>query len=289
MEKYRPMLLLSAAIIIALITSIMAYKWMKKETEGGLQTQNVAVAATDLPWGTSLKKEMIKITPFLKGSLPEGQIFIDAALLEGKVLIMPVRANEPILRSRLAPENMAGGGIAAVVAADKRAMAVRVDKIIGVSGFIHSGNRVDVLVSLQNPGKDSAPITKIVLQNVLVLAAGTEMEQRGKNEKPIAVDVITLELMPEQAEKLALATSEGKIQLALRGYNSTGEVVTHGATIPTLLGQSAPAVNKAVARKSAPKAVAVVKQAPVLQDPGFNVEVFKGGEKTVKTFNAGQQ
>ncbi|MDH4232726.1 MAG: Flp pilus assembly protein CpaB [Nitrospirota bacterium] len=284
MEKYRPMLLLTAAVIVALITSVMAYKWMKKENvakEAGLQTQPVAVALTDLSWGTALNKEMIKTKPFLKGSLPEGEYFTDAASLEGKVLIMPVKADEPILRSRLAPDSIARGGVAAIVDPKKRAMAVRVDKVIGVSGFVHPGNRVDVLVSLQRPGRESTGITKIVLQNVPVLAAGTEMQQKGKGEQPVQVDVITLELTPEDAEKLAHATAEGKIQLALRNYNSTEEVSTRGATVQTLLsGQHAQAA-PAGRRARAPRAVTVAKQ-----DTGFNVEVLKGNEKTVKTFKA---
>lgn len=282
MEKNRPMLLLAIAVVVALATSVMAYSWMKKETtqkDAKIQTHAAAVAATDLAWGTALNKEMVKTTPFLKGSLPEGEYFADAASLEGKVLIMPVKANEPILKSRLAPDSIATGGVAAVVDPNKRAMAVKVDKVIGVSGFLHPGNRVDVLVSLQKPGKDNNPITKIVLQNIPVLATGTEIEQKGKNEKPVQVDVITLELMPEEAEKLALATTEGKIQLALRNYNSSKEVVTRGATIPSLLSGQAPFVRPAVKKVSAPSPIVVAKQ-----DLTMNVEVLRGAEKTVKTF-----
>ncbi|NJD57224.1 MAG: Flp pilus assembly protein CpaB, partial [Nitrospirae bacterium] len=114
---------------------------------------------------------------------------------------------------------------------------------------------------------------------------GTEMEQRGKSEKPVAVDVITLELTPDEAEKLALATSEGRIQLALRNYNSTEQVVTRGATIPTLLsGQSTQAAQtaKPAVKKTGPsKAVVVAKQ-----DPGYQVEILKGNEKTVRTFRS---
>jgi len=284
MQKSRPILLLVGAVIIALITSITAYKWLKKEAsvkEASLQTRPVAVAVVDLPWGTALGKEMIKTTLFLKGSLPQGECFADAASLEGKVLVMPVRANEPILRSRLAPDSIKAGGVAAVVNPNKRAMAVKVDKVIGVSGFVHPGNRVDVLVSLQKAEKDNTPITKIVLQNIPVLATGTEIEQKGRNEKPIQVDVITLELTPEEAEKLALATTEGKIQLALRNYNSSEEVATRGETISSLLSgqavRTAPAVKKT--KTSKPVVVAI-------QDPTIDIEVFNGSDKSVKKFRA---
>jgi pilus assembly protein CpaB len=284
MEKNRPLLLLSAAVIIALVTSVMAYKWIKKETavkEGALEALPAVVAAVDLPWGTALNKDMVKTRPFLKGSLTEGEYFPTAAALDGRVLIMPVKANEPIMKSRLAPDSMASGGVAAVVDPAKRAMAVKVDKFIGVSGFVRPGNRVDVLVSLQKTGtKNDNPVTKIVLQNIPVLATGAETEQKGKNEKPVQVDVITLELTPEEAEKLALSTTEGKIQLALRNYTSKEEVSTKGATIASLLSGRAVPV-QAVKRSGAPKPVMVAKQ-----NTGFNVEIFMGKDKTIKTFSA---
>ena len=287
MKKYRPLLLFAGAIIVALITSVTAYNWLKQEAhakETNLQTRPVAVAAADLPWGTALRKEMLKTTPFLKGSLPEGESFADTASLEGKVLIMPVKANEPILRSRLAPDSVATGGVAAVVDPNKRAMAVKVDKVIGVSGFVHPGNRVDVLVSLQKAEKNSNPITKIVLQNIPVLATGTEIEQKGRNEKPVQVDVITLEVTPEEAEKLALATSEGKIQLALRNYNSSKEVSTRGETISSLLsGQAAQA--KPAAQKAKPTKTVVLAK----QDPTLDVIVLLGSDKSVKTFKADEK
>lgn len=284
MDKNRPLILLSAAVIVALVTSLVAYKWIKKETdarEGALQASPAVVAVADLSWGTELNAGMVKTTPFLKGSLPEGEYFNDTKAIEGKILITPVKANEPILKSKLAPDTIASGGVAAVVGPDKRAMAVKVDKVIGVSGFVHPGNRVDVLVSLQKTGnKNDNPITKIVLQNIPVLATGTETEQKGKNEKAVQVDVITLELTPEQAEKLALATTEGKIQLALRGYASKEEVPTRGATIPILLaGRSVPAPPAVKKAAATPKAIVVAKQ-----DPAFHVEVLIGKDRTVKAF-----
>lgn len=283
MQKSRPLLLLTGALIVALITSLMAYNWLIKKAnakEANLQLRPVAVAAADLPWGTALNKDMLKTTQFLKGSLSEAECFADIAALEGKVLIMPVKANEPILRSRLAPDSIATGGVAAVVDPNKRAMAVKVDKVIGVSGFVHPGNRVDVLVSLQKVEKNSNPITKIVLQNIPVLATGTEIEQKGRNEKPVQVDVITLELTPEQAEKLALATSEGKIQLALRNYNSSEQVSTRGETISSLLSGNAPASKAAVKNVTATKRQAHA----AVQTVSMHVEILRGKDKTTKTF-----
>lgn len=149
-------------------------------------------------------------------------------------MIFPVMAGEPIFESRLAPTNVKTGGVAAMIKSKKRAIAVRVDKIIGVSGFIHPGNRVDVLVTLAS-GKITNPITKTVLENILVLAAGPEMETKGKEEKPSPVDVITLEVTPEEAEKVTLAATEGRVVLVLRNFNDTEDFFTKGITIPALL------------------------------------------------------
>jgi pilus assembly protein CpaB len=237
MEKYRPFVILGIAIFLALITTVLIISWLqtkaKAKAAAPLETQEVAVAKVDLEWGTKLTSGMIETKSFLKGSLVGGY-FSDSSSLVGRVLIFPVRASEPIFESRLAPTNVKTGGVAAVIRSNKRAIALRVDKVIGVSGFIHPGNRVDVLVTLAS-GKITNPITKTVLENILVLAAGPEMETRGKEEKPSPVDVITLEVTPEEAEKVTLAATEGKVVLVLRNFNDTEDFFTKGITIPALL------------------------------------------------------
>ena len=175
---------------------------------------DLVVAKSDLPWATVLNKNMVKTVPYLKKTLANG-FFPDSANIEGRTLLYPVKSNEPIFESKLAPLAIKGSGVAAVISLEHRAMAVRVDKIVGVAGFIHPGNRVDVIVTLQQSGKIAIPVAKIVLENMLVLAVGPEIELSGKQEKPAPVDVITLEVTPQQGEKLALAAAEGKLQLAL--------------------------------------------------------------------------
>ena len=175
---------------------------------------------------------------YLKESLPAGH-FTDPAALVGRTNIYPLKAGEPLFESKLAPTTVSQGGVAALVTPKKRAMGVKVDKVVGVSGFIHPGNRVDVLVTLSRSDRQNEPMTKIVLENILVLATGTELEKSGKQEKPAQVDVITLEVTPEEGEKLALAAQEGKLQLALRNYPTTATSDTRGTTIPGLLSQAA--------------------------------------------------
>jgi len=238
MANYKSFVPLGAATVIALIVSFLTYGYLQnrvKVNEVVGDTHPVAVAVTDLPWGTKLTNEMMKQVNFLKGSLPEGS-FSDPSSLVGRVLIYPVKTKEPILESRLAPMNVQMGGVAAVISPRKRAVAVKVDKVIGVSGFIHPGSRVDVLITV-GTGRTSHPITKIVLENLLVLAVGPETkDKKGLEERVSPADVITLEVTPEEAEKLAMAAVEGKIQLALRNFNDTENVSTPGVTVASLLG-----------------------------------------------------
>jgi pilus assembly protein CpaB len=248
-------------------------------------TQTIAVAAFDVKWGTVLTQEVVKTQPYLKTSLPAGYIAAPQAAV-GRVVLYPIQAGEPITESRLAPVNVKSGGLAAVVAPNKRAMGVKVDKVVGVSGFIHPGNRVDVLVSL--PKSDNVPvsITKVVLENIPVLAVGVDVEQgAGKKEKASPVDVITLEVTPEEGEKLALAAVEGKLQLALRGYADTEDVETRGTTIAQLLasysGGSVPASVLATKNKAPVK---IVKQSPLRAEKTYTVEVIKGTKVSQEKF-----
>jgi pilus assembly protein CpaB len=234
-------LLFGVAILIASVAALYSYKHLQKNVKAvappSYESRLVAVAVSDLTWGTTLSRNMVKTVPYLRESLPPGS-FSDPAALTGRVLLSPVKANEPVLESRLAPTTITAGGIAAVVTPNSRAMSVKVDRVTGIAGFIHPGNRVDVLVTIQDREKNRAPITKTVLENILVLAAGPQIEKDGKRERPTQVDVITLEVTPREGEKLALAASEGKIQLALRNYTDGKNVVTRGVTIPALLAYS---------------------------------------------------
>jgi pilus assembly protein CpaB len=278
MSRYRSFVPLGVATVIALIVSALMYGYLQKSSRMNravAETHPVAVAVSDLPWGTKLTGEMMKQVDFLRGSLPEGS-FSDPASLVGRVLIYPVKAKEPILESRLAPRNVKTSGVAAVITPQKRAVAVKVDKVIGVSGFIHPGSRVDVLITM-GTGRTSHPITKIVLENLLVLAVGPETkEKKALEERGAPVDVITLEVTPQEAEKLAMAAVEGRIQLALRNYNDTENVTTSGVTIASLLGAYA---NDEPAKGGPPRGVETLKPISQPQPPPTAVEERVEGKK----------
>ncbi len=231
------LLMIGVAIVIAFFVAFLTYHRLQKPpgTQAkSVETMPIAVANSDLSWGTKVDKGMIKMASFLKESLPPG-CCSDISALEGRILLRPVKPNEPILESMLAPTTLKAGGVAAVITPKKRAMSVSVDKVIGIAGFVHPGNRVDVLATVVQRGRDSDPITKTILENILVLATGPEIDAGSKQEKPSGTDVITLELTPEEGEKLALATAQGRIVLALRNYVDAEDVATKGVTITTLI------------------------------------------------------
>jgi pilus assembly protein CpaB len=260
-KKYKSTILIVLTIFVALTTSLLVYRWLK-ERSVALANQrgelvNVVVAVSDLNWGTVIRPEMVKTVPFLKGSITG--FITDPAMTEGRVVITPIKASEPIFESRLAPSDITKGGVAAVISKNKRAMTVKVDKVKGVSGFIHPGNRVDVVATFRT-SFSSTPVTMTVLENIPVLATGTDTEIRdikGKQEKPAEVDVITLEVSPEEAEVLALASTEGKLQLSLRNFSDTANTVSKGASVQSLVrllsGKGPAPERKTVRRKGAPE------------------------------------
>ncbi|HQJ68843.1 MAG TPA: Flp pilus assembly protein CpaB, partial [Anaerohalosphaeraceae bacterium] len=167
------------------------------------------------------------------------------------------------------------GGVSAIISKNKRAIAVKVDKIIGVSGFINPGSHVDVLVTIEG-------MTKTVLENVLVLTVGQQMEKAGPQEKAVPVDVITMELSSEESEKLALAATAGKIILALRNPTDTDSVVTKGVTVPVLLSSlGTPAAAKAVSADRPKRPITVIHT----NKPVYVVEGIRGGSVTEYKFN----
>ncbi len=181
-----------------------------------------------------MKKGLLKTTPWPKNSIPAGA-FSSQQQIVGKVNRVKIMANEPILESRLAGE---GAGLTVRLEPGKRAMALRVDEIVGVSGFIVPDDRVDVILTTTPLGAGGeAKISKIVMQNKRVLSVAQSTEQ--KDGKPQLARSITLEVTPEEAEKLSLASSEGSIVLALRGLGDDAQLSTIGSNKRDLLAVAA--------------------------------------------------
>jgi pilus assembly protein CpaB len=240
-------------------------------------TQPVVVAAADLQLGSELKKEDLQVLNFPQGSAPEGG-FSSVQEVIGRGLIVPVVKNEPILGAKLASKE-AGSGLPPAIPEGMRAVSVRVNEVVGVAGYVLPGNRVDV-VATQSPTEARSDTTsKVVLANVQVVTAGTRIEQDQEKGKPMQVTVVTLLVNPEQAERLALASTEGKIQLALRNPLDQGAPQTPGIKAAGLMGLvKAPAPQRASSTKAS-KASQPVTMAPPVAPPPPTVEMIRGDKR----------
>jgi pilus assembly protein CpaB len=243
-------------------------------------TQPVVVAAADLQLGSELRKDDLVTLNFPAGQAPAGS-FSQIADIVGRGLIVPVVRNEPILGAKLAPTE-AGAGLPPVIPEGMRAVSVRVNEVIGVAGYVLPGTRVDV-VATASPNESRADTTsKLILSNVQVLTAGTRMEQDQEQGKPMQVTVVTLLVNPEQSERLALASTEGKIQLALRNPLDQTAPDTPGVKTAALVGnaRAAAPTARAAAPASRPRpATAPVTHAVPEPAPIPTVEVIRGDKR----------
>ena len=220
MRKIRPWLMLLLALTSGGLAAYLALRYLRQQATPLLASEphrgEVVLATRDLPVGHVLAKEDIKVVSWPGEAMPEGFISSNEAAL-GRGVITPLRMNEPLLETKLASKD-AGGGLPLAMNEGLRALSVRVDEVISVAGFVVPGTRVDVLLTMTGPGGE--PTTKVILQNVQALAAGQSVE-KDKDGKPQTVSVITVLVTPDQAETLALASNQGKIQLALRNTLDT--------------------------------------------------------------------
>lgn len=276
MSRIARVLFFCIALIVAATISYTVYKRMTGPVapvaDGGGEsaTVSIAVAATDLARGDLIEAADLRMAAYLEKTLPPGH-FTASESLVGRVVLTPVAASQPILESSLAPKDIAKGGMAAFINQQKRAMAVKVDNVIGVAGFLQPGHLVDVLVSVDAPDDSGGPrVTKTVLENIPVLAIGTLAEETAE-KKARQVTVVTLEVSLEEGEKLSLAVHQGNIHLALRNYTDFDEVLTRGATVEQLLASYSPDDPL-----SAMELPADLPPAPRPQAPSRNVQVING-------------
>jgi pilus assembly protein CpaB len=244
-------------------------------------TQPVVVAAADLSLGTELKKEDLTIVNFPQGAAPEGS-FARVADIIGRGLIVTMVKNEPVLPGKLASKE-AGAGLPPIIPEGMRAVSVRVNEVIGVAGYVLPGTRVDVVCTASPTSQPQDATSKLVLANVQVLTSGTRLEQDQEKGKPMQVTVVTLLVYPDQAERLALASTEGKIQLALRNPLDQGAPETPGVKPAILLGMvKAPAPGKTVAKNTggAKKALGPVTPDAPMVAPAPTVEVIRGDKRS---------
>jgi pilus assembly protein CpaB len=304
MRNKRLIIALLAAITFGLVAAVSVKQYLLS-AQAFNRTNNVVVAKVEIPVGSRIIGEQLTVAQFPADVTPEGAIGAIDENLIGRVVVTAIAPREPVTESRLAPVGSLGG-LSSVIPEGYRAMTVKVDDVVGVSGFIMPGTLVDIVVVIQPP-KGSANeemISKIVLQNIKVLASGQNID-KPKNDREVerSVRAVTLQVTPEQAEKLALAGSEGKLQLVMRNSVDQADEQTSGANKRSLLnGERAmivpePGINASAAPKPAPASPRRIAPRPVVREtttapkatqppspPRPTVEVIKGGKKEIQDF-----
>jgi pilus assembly protein CpaB len=263
------MMIGALALAVGFLASVSVYKNLQGKSGKSDPTVEVMVAANDLQVGTRVEQSDVKIIHIPAADLPPGAPRRKADVI-GHGVIMPIAKGEFILPNRLAAEN-AGAGLPSLIPPGMRAVSVRVNDVASVSGFVTPGTRVDVLVTASTVGSGE-PQTTTVLQNVQVLASGHTLERSSTGEAQNTV-VVTLLVTPEDAQRLTLATNEGRIQLALRNPVDTKQDDVLAANARALFKGSAPPppVHTSVRHVPPPKT-----PAPQTNNPGINVEVYQG-------------
>jgi pilus assembly protein CpaB len=287
MNRTRTIIVIGVAVLLALLASVGVYRYLSQKgraaEEARLQTVGIVVAVVDIPIGTTINANQVAITAWPKDLYPKDS-FADTKSVVGRAVKRDFLRGEPIVASKLVPAEKGGGLLSFIVPEGKRAFTIRVNEVVGVGGFIVPDTRVDVVLTTSPPSRTER-ISKIILENMHVLAAGQIVEQ--KENKPITVNTVTLSVTPEEAEKLALASNDGVIQLVLRNFMDSDNVVTLGATKARVLAGYRPSEppnepaksegKRVLRRKSRTSVLPVAKKT-------FTVEVIKGNKRSEEKF-----
>ena len=293
MRNKRFFIVLVGALIFGVLAAVSVSKYLSSAQAYSKNLNKIAVAKVAIPIGSKIIPEQIMVVQFPKESTPDGA-FESAEKLAGRVAVVNIAAREPITEARLAPEGTAAG-LSAVIPEGYRAMTVKVDDAAGISGFIQPGSLVDVVVTIDPEGNSHQdPVSKIVLQNIKVLANGQNIDKPENEREANSVKAVTLQVTPEQAEKLALAASEGKLQLVMRNQVDQGDEQTQGVNKRNLLGGEAakpvpepgsmkseqPKQEAKPMRRSSAPAAKPAAAAPAPQPtPRASVEMIEGAKK----------
>src|SRR5688500_5919185 len=290
MRNKRFFIVLVGALIFGVLAAVSVSKYLSSAQAYTKNLNKVAVAKVAIPIGSKIIPEQIMVVQFPKESTPDGA-FDSAEKLAGRVAVVNISPREPITESRLAAEGTAAG-LSAIIPEGYRAMTVKVDDAAGISGFIQPGTLVDVVVTIDPEGiARQDPISKIVLQNIKVLASGQNIDKPENEREATSVKAVTLQVTPEQAEKLALASSEGKLQLVMRSQIDQGDEKTTGINKRNLLGgdiakpvpepgslKSEQPKTEAQPARRAPVSKAAAPSAPQ-PTPRTQVEMIEGAKK----------
>jgi pilus assembly protein CpaB len=281
------------AFVVAGCASLLLYRLTvgHSTTQAAATTAKVLVASRNLELGAIIKDSDVKDAPWA-GAVPANAVLKREDII-GRGVTTAIYEGEPLVENRLAPKG-AGGGLAAMIPSGMRAVAVRVNDVVGVAGFVVPGMRVDILISGNPPqaaAQQQGSLTRTLLQNIEVLSAGQDFKKDNEG-KPLGVGVVNLLVTPEQAEMLSLASNQTTIQLVLRNPLDTQMAKTPGTAVSELFSNSGPKkrpepqkvyVRAAAKPAPIPAPVAVVPAPPVRQP--FVMEVINGNKKSESKFD----
>jgi len=273
MNRNRLIIGLAVAVVLAFLVSSFVYQKFKQASAvvPAVAMKQIVVAAAPLQLGTRLDPTKLRLISW-PGNQPLAGMFTRVEDCTNRALITPVAENEPILESKLASVQ-SGAGLPATIPEGMRAVSVAVNDVVAVAGFVIPGTMVDVLVTGQAIGASGGgSITRTILENVRVLAAGQKIEQ-DRDGKPQPVPVITLLVTPEDASRLTMASTQGKIQLALRNTIDGKTVSPPPVLQATLFGGGAPPapIKHGVPQRAAPP-------------PPYTIEIIVGNKRENKSF-----
>ncbi len=297
MNRTRMLMLASVALVLSVVVTFLTYRLLRQRLQPPDEMTTIVVASQRLSLGTRLGPEHIRVAPWPRAAVVAGSAQ-DPAAFVGRGVIQPIETNEPILETKLAPKD-GGAGLTTTIPEGMRAVSIRVNDVIGVAGFVVPGSHVDVILSGSPANSGSTDVAKIILENVQVLAAGQNIDQ-DINGKPQTVQVVTLLVTPEDSQKLALASTEGRMQLTLR--NPLDKQTPN----PPLMARAAlytgaVPVAPAPAATEAPRVRRVVVAAPPLPPPPppaapvkvepkkLQVQLIQGNASQTLTFDQQQQ
>lgn len=288
----RLLLVVAIALVSATVASYAVYRAIALRPAGDHGPRLIAtlVAAQPIPAGTLVKSEMLRTVAWPADSQVPGS-FTDARNVLDRGAIVAIGQNEPVTESKLAPKG-AGAGLAPTIPPGMRGMSVRVNEVVGVAGFVVPGTRVDVVVTFESRASQSDGLARVVVSNVQVLTAGTryDQEKARQDARPIPTSVVTLLVSPEDAERIALAQSEGRITLTLRNPLDNAPTETSGIRMAGLMGSPVAPVQPAVERPAAPRrAVAKPEPAPVPTPAAqpYTVEAIRGAKRSQEPVRTG--
>ena len=294
MAERRYTLVFLVAVLVAIAATFGVYKVLEATKESSrVATMPVVVASRDIPEGHGVERGAVSISQWPAQAVPAGS-FGSVDSVAGRVARVTIFKGEPLVPGRLAPLGT-GPGLEVKITPGKRAMALRINDVAGISGLVQPNSRVDVMVTIGDVNSSGQRVAKLFMENMRVLSVGTQV-QRSEDGAGNTAATATLEVTPDEAERLALAMSQGSIQLVLRGYGDPDGITTKGATSTDVLRQlrdasasvpveTTPAPTRAVPRRQPPQLPPkpVIVQAPPVLPRGpdsSTVQIIRSGKVT---------